>query len=172
MTLVFILQFNYYLDKYFLIKFKSECMKKFLGIFLISTLLFGCTAQQIQETVGAVLGTTYGDPTEQEAGQGDIRGREGDAIDLRQSHGRIVGQRARRQRQQGEEPDQPQHGGGQRLRGAARRLTARGLRLPARSHRGAPAVGLRALGQRAAASTVPLHARVRGGREPAGPTGR
>lgn len=45
-------------------------MKKFLGIFLISTLLFGCTAQQIQETVGAVLGTTYGDPTEQEAGQG------------------------------------------------------------------------------------------------------
>ena len=45
-------------------------MKKFLGIFLISTFLFGCTAQQIQETVGAVLGTTYGDPTEQEAGQG------------------------------------------------------------------------------------------------------
>jgi hypothetical protein len=45
-------------------------MKKFLGIFLISTLLFGCTTQQIQDTVGAVLGTTMGDPTEAEAGSG------------------------------------------------------------------------------------------------------
>ena len=45
-------------------------MRKFWGIVLISSLLMGCTAQQIQETVGAVLGTTYGNPTEQEAGQG------------------------------------------------------------------------------------------------------
>lgn len=45
-------------------------MRKFWGILLISSLLMGCTAQQIQETVGAVLGTTYGNPTEQEAGQG------------------------------------------------------------------------------------------------------
>ena len=46
-------------------------MKKFFGIFLVSILLFGCTAQQIQDTVGAVLGTaTMSDPTEQEAGQG------------------------------------------------------------------------------------------------------
>ena len=45
-------------------------MRKFWGILFISSLLMGCTAQQIQETVGAVLGTTYGDPTEQEAGQG------------------------------------------------------------------------------------------------------
>lgn len=45
-------------------------MRKFWGFLFISSLLMGCTAQQIQETVGAVLGTTYGDPTEQEAGQG------------------------------------------------------------------------------------------------------
>ena len=45
-------------------------MKKFFGIFLISTLLFGCTAQQIQDTVSAVLGSTQGDPTEAEAGNG------------------------------------------------------------------------------------------------------
>ncbi len=45
-------------------------MKKFLGIFLISIFLFGCTTQQIQDTVSAVLGTTFGDPTEAEAGQG------------------------------------------------------------------------------------------------------
>lgn len=45
-------------------------MKKFFGILLISTLLFGCTAQQIQDTVSAVLGSTQGDPTESEAGQG------------------------------------------------------------------------------------------------------
>ena len=43
---------------------------KLTGILLISILMFGCTAQQIQQTVSAVLGTTYGDPTEQEAGQG------------------------------------------------------------------------------------------------------
>ncbi len=45
-------------------------MKKFFSIFLISTLFFGCTTQQIQETVGAVLGTTYSDPTESEASGG------------------------------------------------------------------------------------------------------
>lgn len=45
-------------------------MKKFWILLIIPVLLTGCTAQQIQETVGAVLGTTYGDPTEQEAGQG------------------------------------------------------------------------------------------------------
>ncbi len=45
-------------------------MKKFFGIFLISILLFGCTAQQIQDTVSAVLGSSTGNPTEQEAGQG------------------------------------------------------------------------------------------------------
>lgn len=45
-------------------------MKKFLGIFLVSILLFGCTAQQIQNTVSAVLGSSTGTPTEQEAGQG------------------------------------------------------------------------------------------------------
>ena len=45
-------------------------MKKFFGIFLVSTLLFGCTTQQIQDTVGAVLGTTMGDPSEAEAGSG------------------------------------------------------------------------------------------------------
>ncbi|MCB0508155.1 MAG: DUF4197 domain-containing protein [Chitinophagales bacterium] len=45
-------------------------MKKFLGIFLVSILLFGCTAQQIQNTVSAVLGSSTGAPTEQEAGQG------------------------------------------------------------------------------------------------------
>ncbi|HQV77321.1 MAG TPA: DUF4197 domain-containing protein [Chitinophagales bacterium] len=45
-------------------------MKKFFGIFLISIFLFGCTAQQIQDTVSAVLGSSMGDPTEQEAGQG------------------------------------------------------------------------------------------------------
>lgn len=45
-------------------------MKKFFGIFLISVLLFGCTAQQIQDTVSAVLGSSTGNPTEQEAGQG------------------------------------------------------------------------------------------------------
>jgi len=45
-------------------------MKKFFGIFLVSILLFGCTAQQIQDTVGAVLGTTTSVPTEGEAGNG------------------------------------------------------------------------------------------------------
>jgi len=45
-------------------------MKKFFGIFLVSTLLFGCTAQQIQDTVGAVLGTTTSVPTEGEASNG------------------------------------------------------------------------------------------------------
>lgn len=45
-------------------------MKKFFSIFLISTLLFGCTTQQIQQTVGSILGSTMGDPTEQEAGNG------------------------------------------------------------------------------------------------------
>ncbi|MFN8295871.1 MAG: DUF4197 domain-containing protein [Chitinophagales bacterium] len=45
-------------------------MKKFLGIFLVSALLFGCTSQQIQDTVSAVLGTSMGDPTEAEAGDG------------------------------------------------------------------------------------------------------
>lgn len=44
-------------------------MKKIFGILLISLLIGGCSAQQIQETVGSVLGS-YGDPTEQEAGQG------------------------------------------------------------------------------------------------------
>ena len=32
--------------------------------------MFGCTTQQIQETVSAVLGSSMGDPTEQEAGNG------------------------------------------------------------------------------------------------------
>ncbi len=45
-------------------------MKKKIGIFLISILLFGCTTQQIQETVGSILGTTLNNPTEKEAGQG------------------------------------------------------------------------------------------------------
>lgn len=45
-------------------------MKKILCVFIVSVLLFSCTSQQIQNTVGAVLGTTNGDPTEQEAGQG------------------------------------------------------------------------------------------------------
>lgn len=45
-------------------------MKKFFPIFLASILLFGCTTQQIQETVSAVLGSVSGDPTEQEAGNG------------------------------------------------------------------------------------------------------
>jgi len=45
-------------------------MKKFIPLLLVSVLLFGCTAQQIQQTVGAVLGTTYGDPSEEEAGNG------------------------------------------------------------------------------------------------------
>lgn len=43
-------------------------MKKFFSIFLISILLFGCTAQQIQDSVNTVL--NYGDPTEPEAAQG------------------------------------------------------------------------------------------------------
>jgi len=45
-------------------------MKKFFAICLISVFTFGCTTQQIQDTVSAVLGTSMGDPTEQEAGQG------------------------------------------------------------------------------------------------------
>ncbi|MFN8238545.1 MAG: DUF4197 domain-containing protein [Chitinophagales bacterium] len=45
-------------------------MKRFLSIFLVSILLFGCTAQQIQNTVDAVLGNASADPTEQEAGSG------------------------------------------------------------------------------------------------------
>ena len=45
-------------------------MKKFFGIFLVSVFLFSCTAQQIQDTVSAVLGSTQGDPTEAEAGDG------------------------------------------------------------------------------------------------------
>jgi hypothetical protein len=49
---------------------KNNQMKRFTGIFLVSILLFGCTAQQIQNTVDAVLGSSAADPTEQEAGQG------------------------------------------------------------------------------------------------------
>lgn len=45
-------------------------MKKIYIVLLTSTLLFGCTAQQIQDTVSAVLGSSTGDPTEQEAGNG------------------------------------------------------------------------------------------------------
>ncbi|MBK9329111.1 MAG: DUF4197 domain-containing protein [Sphingobacteriales bacterium] len=45
-------------------------MKRFLSIFLVSVLLSGCTAQQIQNTVDAVLGSASADPTEQEAGSG------------------------------------------------------------------------------------------------------
>jgi hypothetical protein len=43
-------------------------MKKFF-IFFLSIWMFGCTAQQIQDSVGAVLGG-YSDPTESEAAQG------------------------------------------------------------------------------------------------------
>jgi len=45
-------------------------MKKFCLLFFIPMLLTGCIGQQIQTTVGAVLGTSYVDPTEQEAVQG------------------------------------------------------------------------------------------------------
>ncbi len=45
-------------------------MKRFLSIFLVSVLFYGCTAQQIQNTVDAVLGSASADPTEQEAGNG------------------------------------------------------------------------------------------------------
>jgi hypothetical protein len=45
-------------------------MKKFFPILFASILMFGCTTQQIQETVSAVLGSTMGDPNEQEAGSG------------------------------------------------------------------------------------------------------
>jgi hypothetical protein len=44
-------------------------MKKFIAIFSISILLFGCTAQQVQDTVSAVL-NSYSDPTEAEGAQG------------------------------------------------------------------------------------------------------
>lgn len=40
------------------------------SILFISIFIFGCTAQQVQQTIGSILGTTYGEPTEQEAGQG------------------------------------------------------------------------------------------------------
>ncbi|TXH56504.1 MAG: DUF4197 domain-containing protein [Bacteroidia bacterium] len=45
-------------------------MKRFWIIIVVSIFSFGCTTQQIQETVSAVLGTTYGDPSEKEAGDG------------------------------------------------------------------------------------------------------
>lgn len=50
--------------------YKITKMKRWFGILLISVLMLGCTTQQIQSTVDAVLGNSSADPTESEAGKG------------------------------------------------------------------------------------------------------